>query len=59
MVSGWVFDATGSYYASFVIAGTMIGLSGLMLFVVPCIKPLLERRKQGQQPETEELERSL
>ncbi|CAL4074610.1 unnamed protein product, partial [Meganyctiphanes norvegica] len=34
---GALFDATGSYDYSFLLAGSMIAISGLMLFFIPCI----------------------
>jgi len=34
---GWLSDVTGSYDAAFCAAGVIIFLSGLMLFIAPCI----------------------
>ncbi|XP_064638129.1 monocarboxylate transporter 12-B-like [Lineus longissimus] len=42
---GWVFDGTGSYEISFIIAGVMIAVSGAMLYTVPCVQKLMDRRK--------------
>ena len=37
-VIGRLKDTTGSYDPGFYVAGTMIALSGLMLFVIPCVQ---------------------
>ncbi|GFS04293.1 monocarboxylate transporter [Elysia marginata] len=42
-VAGWIYDATGSYTSSFIIHGTIIGLSGL---IVAGIKMALLRSKR-------------
>ncbi|XP_013182942.2 monocarboxylate transporter 12 [Amyelois transitella] len=39
-LAGWLFDTTQSYAPGFYLAGGTIGISGLILFLVPC----LERR---------------
>ncbi|VVC86613.1 unnamed protein product [Leptidea sinapis] len=47
--AGWVFDITGSYDLSFYMAGLFIGLSGLVLLVLPlyrCIKKYKTKRKR-------------
>ncbi|XP_042869845.1 monocarboxylate transporter 12-like [Penaeus japonicus] len=36
-ICGTLFDMTGSYDYSFLLAGSMIAISGLMLFFIPCI----------------------
>ncbi|XP_067128313.1 monocarboxylate transporter 12-B-like [Centruroides vittatus] len=36
-IAGWFFDVTGSYDTSFYIAGSVIAVSGLMCFFLPCI----------------------
>ena len=36
---GWLYDSIGSYDVGFYFAGTMITISGVMLFGIPWIKP--------------------
>jgi len=40
-IVGFMFDAFGSYNSGFILMGSMISLSGLMLYPVPCMKTLL------------------
>ncbi|XP_015110074.1 monocarboxylate transporter 9 [Diachasma alloeum] len=37
-LAGWLYDITGTYDLSFYLAGFFIGLSGILLMVVPCIE---------------------
>lgn len=37
-LSGWLYDITGTYNLSFYLAGLFIGISGLMLIVIPILK---------------------
>merc|ERR1719187_2966770 len=41
---GALFDATGSYDYSFLLAGSMIAISGLMLFFIPCVWKIQARK---------------
>jgi len=34
-MTGWLYDVTGSYDPGFNLAGMLVSLSGLMLFVIP------------------------
>ncbi|XP_015926100.1 monocarboxylate transporter 12 [Parasteatoda tepidariorum] len=36
-ITGWLYDGLGSYDPGFVVSGSMIAASGLILFLVPCI----------------------
>ncbi|PRD24076.1 UNVERIFIED_CONTAM: slc16a12 [Trichonephila clavipes] len=36
-VTGWLYDFLGSYDPGFFMSGAMIAISGIMLFLVPCI----------------------
>lgn len=37
-IGGWLYDITGTYNLSFYLAGLFIGISGLMLIVIPILK---------------------
>ena len=37
-ISGWLYDGTGSYDMSFILAGVVVALSGVMLFFIPLVK---------------------
>lgn len=50
-VAGFFFDLTGTYDASFYIAGAVITLSGIMCFPLPWISRWERRRKEGPLPE--------
>lgn len=42
--AGWLYDWTGSYDISFIVMGTLIAISGLMLFFLPPIQRWHQRR---------------
>ncbi|CAH3909902.1 unnamed protein product [Pieris brassicae] len=48
-LAGWVFDMRGSYDLSFYLAGVFIGLSGLVLLVLPVYRHARKRRKRHTQ----------
>merc|ERR1712183_1179224 len=51
-IVGFMFDAFGSYNSGFILMGSMISLSGLMLYPVPCMKTLLATKdKQAEEIE--------
>ncbi|KAF8767570.1 Monocarboxylate transporter 12 like protein [Argiope bruennichi] len=37
-ITGWLYDFLGSYDPGFFMSGTMIAISGIMLFLVPCLQ---------------------
>jgi hypothetical protein len=37
-MTGWIYDVTGSYDPGFNLAGMLISLSGIILFVIPYMK---------------------
>ena len=43
--SGALYDTLGNYDAGFYFAGTMIFISGAMLFAIPVLQRKLERKK--------------
>ena len=43
--TGALYDALGNYDAGFYFAGTMIFISGAMLFAIPVLQQRLERKK--------------
>ncbi|CAF4823244.1 unnamed protein product [Pieris macdunnoughi] len=47
--AGWVFDMRGSYDLSFYLAGVFIGISGLVLLVLPVYQHARKRRKRHTQ----------
>lgn len=47
-ICGVLFDKTGSYDYSFLLAGSMIAISGLMLFFIPCIWRIQARKLAKQ-----------
>lgn len=48
-VAGWIYDMTQSYDVPFIITGAVIAFSGVMLFSLPCIKKLRDRRRGSEQ----------
>ncbi|XP_064470615.1 monocarboxylate transporter 12-like [Ornithodoros turicata] len=61
-VAGLFFDMTGTYNASFYIAGFVITLSGVMCFPLPWVSNWERKRKEGPLPEiitTNDDEKSL
>lgn len=54
MVTGWLYDGTGSYDISFYVAGTMVAISGAMLYFLPLVQKCLGRR-----PPKDEIELSI
>ncbi|XP_073833642.1 monocarboxylate transporter 1 [Musca autumnalis] len=45
-IGGWMYDITLSYAPAFILAGIMIAISGLMMFVVPPIQRRQARKQQ-------------
>lgn len=43
-ITGWLYDYTGSYDPGFSVSGAMIAVSGLMLFFIPCVQRLQQRK---------------
>lgn len=44
-LAGWLYDITGSYNPGFILAGTTIAISGVMLFAIPPLQRYLERKR--------------
>lgn len=44
--SGSLFDVTGSYNPGFILAGTAIGLSGIILFLIPPVQRWQAKKNQ-------------
>jgi len=47
---GWLYDGTGSYDISFIVAGVVVAFSGIMLFFIPLVRRCLnltERNVRG------------
>ncbi|OWF56683.1 monocarboxylate transporter 7-like [Mizuhopecten yessoensis] len=42
-IAGWLYDATGSYDISFQLCGTVVAVSGFMLYSIPLIQKCLGR----------------
>lgn len=42
-----LYDATGSYAATFYVAGAIIWMSGSMLFIIPCLQRLEPQQAQS------------
>ncbi|KAJ8309968.1 hypothetical protein KUTeg_011833 [Tegillarca granosa] len=42
-IAGWLYDGTGSYNISFHVAGTVVAISGSMLYLIPLIQKCLGR----------------
>lgn len=53
-IAGWLYDGTGSYDISFYVAGTMVAISGAMLYFLPLVQKCLGRR-----PPKDEIELSI
>ena len=41
-----MFDYSKTYNGGFILMGIMIAFSGLMLYPIPCIKNLLNKKKE-------------
>ncbi|XP_050502934.1 monocarboxylate transporter 5 isoform X2 [Diabrotica virgifera virgifera] len=48
-IAGSLYDVTGSYNPGFILAGTAIGLSGIILFTIPPIQRWQAKRRQSKQ----------
>lgn len=46
-ILGWIYDATQSFDVGFYVTGTMVAISGLMLFFIPCVRRWEDRKKGG------------
>ncbi|WAR27371.1 MOT5-like protein [Mya arenaria] len=40
-IAGWLYDGTGSYDISFIVAGIVVAFSGVMLFFIPLVRKCL------------------
>lgn len=49
-LAGWLYDITYSYNPGFILAGSTIAISGVMLFAIPPLQRHLARKHQNQQP---------
>lgn len=54
MITGWSYDGTGNYDIFFYVAGTMVAISGAMLYFLPLVQKCLGRR-----PPKDEIELSI
>ncbi|KAL3847025.1 hypothetical protein ACJMK2_017961 [Sinanodonta woodiana] len=45
-LAGWIFDETKSYTISFLMTGIAIAVSGLILFIIPCVQKRQRKRKE-------------
>lgn len=43
-IAGWLYDGTGSYDVSFIVAGVIVALSGVMLYFIPLVRKCLHRK---------------
>ncbi|KAL3848224.1 hypothetical protein ACJMK2_019097 [Sinanodonta woodiana] len=44
-IAGWLYDATGSYDMSFLAAGIVVALSGIMLYFIPLVRKCIHKKK--------------
>ncbi|KAL4220520.1 Mct1p [Mactra antiquata] len=44
-IAGWLYDGTGSYDVSFIVAGVIVAISGLMLYFIPLVKRFINKDK--------------
>ncbi|XP_013393838.1 monocarboxylate transporter 12 [Lingula anatina] len=52
-IVGWVFDGTNSYDIAFYITGSMVALSGMMLFVIPQVQRWQDKKRGVTKKEIE------
>lgn len=52
MVPGWVYDMTDSYDLSFYLSGVFIGISGIILFILPICKRIKKYNTQRKRKPT-------
>lgn len=52
---GWLFDLTGSYSPAFLMAGLMIAISGLVMFVIPPLQRFQARKSERKSDHAEHL----
>ncbi|KAH8373871.1 hypothetical protein KR200_010865 [Drosophila serrata] len=45
-IGGWMYDLTNSYSPAFLMAGLMIGISGLVMFAIPPLQRLQARKSE-------------
>lgn len=46
-LAGWLSDYTGGYDLTFIVAGAIMVLSGIMLFAIPCLRHYEKRNREG------------
>jgi hypothetical protein len=57
LVSGWLYDGTGSYDVSFIVAGVIVAVSGIMLYFIPLVRRCIDKddEEDGDASEQREL----
>ncbi|XP_045199403.2 monocarboxylate transporter 12-like [Mercenaria mercenaria] len=56
-IAGWLYDGTGSYDVSFIVAGVIVAVSGVMLYFIPLVRRCLDKEdvETGDDSEQKEL----
>lgn len=57
-IAGWLYDGTGSYDVSFIVAGVVVAISGLMLYFIPLVRRCLRERTSEEVPDDLEMRRA-
>ncbi|XP_015929018.1 monocarboxylate transporter 12-B [Parasteatoda tepidariorum] len=47
-ITGWLYDYTGSYDPGFYVSGSMIAISGIMLFFIPCVEKCAKNKNKDE-----------
>ncbi|XP_060563281.1 monocarboxylate transporter 5-like [Ruditapes philippinarum] len=42
-IAGWLYDGTGSYDVSFIVAGVIVAVSGIMLYFIPLVRRCIDK----------------
>lgn len=44
-IPGWLYDGTGSYDVSFIVAGVIVAISGVMLYFIPLVRRFIAKEE--------------
>ena len=55
-ISGWLYDGTGSYDVSFIVAGVIVAVSGVMLYFIPLVRRCIHNNDDESEDASEQKE---
>lgn len=57
-IAGWLYDGTGSYDVSFIVAGVVVAISGVMLYFIPLVRTCLRKQEYEQASGDQDIRRA-